>query len=1241
MRQQDEQIHFSTHGPAIRTVMRQQDEQIHFSTRDSEPEVDSRSRTCFTLLGNDSPPGVGGLSSLVSRAGRFCPARGSPVSVCVAAFVSELSFVTEPRDVTVVQNSRVVLDCQAQGEPPVDVRWLRNRVAVREGEHVRLLANGSLLLSRAEASTAGLYQCLASNTHGAVLSQRAQLTIASVPSFVTQPAPVTVREGAVARLTCDVISSPSAIVTWKFNQRTLAAEPDRITVLPNGALQISDVRPEDAGNYRCLATNIAGRLLSDEATLSVRSGEGPPVLIHAIVVAPQNISSPQHHTAVLECVADGNPRPLVSWSRADSTPIDVFHARVHGNGNLVISDVQPRHSGVYLCRATTPRTRNYTCAAANLTVLTPPTLVERPESQTHPRAGTARFTCRAEGVPRPQITWLKNGQQLHSNGRVKMYNSKLVITQITPEDDAMYQCVCASVAGVRVGGARLVVVMSEDRPSAPRNLRAETISSSAILLAWDRPQYNAHRVIAYSMHYTNNLGVNNEEYQVVIGNDTTSYIVDELEAAANYSFYIVAYMPMGASRMSPPVCQHTLEDVPLRTPELSVASLSPTDILVSWRALAGKVSRGRVLSYRLSFRTAPEQQVSALELPGNVTQHLLQELTPDTIYLLRIAAATRAGWSQPSVWTSHRTPKTSSSTVPLAPVLQLQPINCSSISVRWHPSPGSAVALGYRLYYHEEDQPEGHSHQLPAEEQQYTITGLGPREKYHVKLLAFSQNGDGYQADQTVSTPGCPSAPTRRVATVPPPDHVTAVSHNASAVLLRWRRPAFASVRLLNYTVRTSAAGPQAPASLHYTHTNNQSVLVSGLKPNTRYEFSVRLHLDQVSSSWSSAIYQKTLPTAPQRSPGSIRALLIEERTALVSWAEPDQGEVVGHYTLLYASHSAWLAGEWHILQREGSNTMALLENLEPGNVYLIKISASNQVGDGPFSSAVELSVPSHHGKMPRHTHTRSHSTDLSDDLYSIDQRSMTGIVAGVCIALACIVLCVFILIIKSRVSRKCALDKPAGRRCGATMMSPVDGQLENAEVLVPMMRNHFMDPKGGTDLVINAAGPVISVGQSKSRKWSFFAKEQNHRSRKEKTRGCVYLAGTALLRYEEELTVANQQPERLRLTGDSGHYSHETGDSGHYSHETGDSGHYSHETGDSGHYSHEESSDSADTSPTGPEEQEQQECVSEEMSALLALQGALWSTPGLQMALWSTPGLQMALWSTTGLQGPVFHSLM
>lgn len=34
-----------------------------------------------------------------------------------------------------------------------------------------------------------------------------------------------------------------------------------------------------------------------------------------ILVGPENLTLTVHQTAVLECVATGNPRPIVSWSR--------------------------------------------------------------------------------------------------------------------------------------------------------------------------------------------------------------------------------------------------------------------------------------------------------------------------------------------------------------------------------------------------------------------------------------------------------------------------------------------------------------------------------------------------------------------------------------------------------------------------------------------------------------------------------------------------------------------------------------------------------------------------------------------------------------------------------------------------------------------------------------------------------------------------------------------------------------
>lgn len=83
-----------------------------------------------------------------------------------------------------MRKEAVILDCQAHGESPIDVRWLKNGVKVMENERVYLFSNSSLYISEVESrrgdkSDEGLYQCLAQNKYGSILSQKARLTIAS------------------------------------------------------------------------------------------------------------------------------------------------------------------------------------------------------------------------------------------------------------------------------------------------------------------------------------------------------------------------------------------------------------------------------------------------------------------------------------------------------------------------------------------------------------------------------------------------------------------------------------------------------------------------------------------------------------------------------------------------------------------------------------------------------------------------------------------------------------------------------------------------------------------------------------------------------------------------------------------------------------------------------------------------------------------------------------------------------
>lgn len=50
-------------------------------------------------------------------------------------------------------------------------------------------------------------------------------------------------------------------------------------------------------------------------------------------------------------------------------------------------------------------------------------------------------------------------------------------------------------------------------------------------------------------------------------------------------------------------------------------------------------------------------------------------------------------------------------------------------------------------------------------------------------------------------------------------------------------------------------------------------MLVQGLEPNTKYEFAVRLHVDQLSSPWSPVVYRSTLPEGKEKKRASLCVL--------------------------------------------------------------------------------------------------------------------------------------------------------------------------------------------------------------------------------------------------------------------------------------------------------------------------------------------------------------------------------
>lgn len=64
--------------------------------------------------------------------------------------------------------------------------------------------------------------------------------------------------GAVAVLSCQVEGTMRHNLTWHRAGRAILARTGRVRLLSDSSLQISGVRPHDAGEYHCVATNAHG-----------------------------------------------------------------------------------------------------------------------------------------------------------------------------------------------------------------------------------------------------------------------------------------------------------------------------------------------------------------------------------------------------------------------------------------------------------------------------------------------------------------------------------------------------------------------------------------------------------------------------------------------------------------------------------------------------------------------------------------------------------------------------------------------------------------------------------------------------------------------------------------------------------------------------------------------------------------------------------------------------------------------
>ncbi|KAM4621357.1 matrix-remodeling-associated protein 5 [Polymixia lowei] len=283
------------------------------------------------------------------------------VELDVASLAEKPSFAVPNIEIVPIKqdSGEMTLECPARGKPHPEFAWvLPNGTVLTPGVRLQRfthpLGRGTLRISSPGAGDKGVYRCLARNVAGQA-EKRYALEAGRKPVIRGSTGGMKITYGHRLNLPCTVDGWPQVSITWTLPNGLVLDKPQatgRVSFLANGTLQLKAVATFDKGTYTCKASNTFG---SSTLSYPVAVMVFPP----RITNAPASITRVHRGSPVtLNCIADGIPKPDISWTLPGRTTL-VPHNRftVQGGihmteeGSLVVQNPMLTNSGIYKCNA--------------------------------------------------------------------------------------------------------------------------------------------------------------------------------------------------------------------------------------------------------------------------------------------------------------------------------------------------------------------------------------------------------------------------------------------------------------------------------------------------------------------------------------------------------------------------------------------------------------------------------------------------------------------------------------------------------------------------------------------------------------------------------------------------------------------------------------------------------------------------------------------------------------------------
>ncbi|XP_043680301.1 Down syndrome cell adhesion molecule-like protein Dscam2 isoform X1 [Vespula pensylvanica] len=869
------------------------------------------------------------------------------------------------------------LKCVASGNPTPEITWeldgkrLSNTERGQVGQYVTV--NGDVVshlnISSIHTNDGGLYKCIAASKVGSA-EHSARLNVYGLP-FIRHMDKKAIVAGETLRVTCPVAGYPIESIVWERDTRVLPINRKQ-KVFPNGTLIIENVeRMSDQATYTCVARNAQG--YSARGTLEVQ-----------VMVAPQigpfsfgDEAANAGEMATVQCAVIKGDLPVdIVWS-LNGQPVDVTDAQTNQNydrqdiivsrsnkraSTLTIDSVAARHAGEYSCTAS-----NAAGSATHSSVLSvnvPPRWILEPTDKAFAQGSDARVECKADGFPKPQITWKRAAGDTPgdytdlklSNPDISVEDGTLSINNIQKTNEGYY--LCEAVNGIGAGLSAVILISVQAPPHFEIKLRNQTARRGEPAVLQCEAQGEKPIGILWNMNNKRLDPKSDSRYTIreeILANGVLSDLsIKRTERSDSALFTCVATNAFGSDDTSINMIVQEVPEVPYG---LKVLDKSGRSVQLSWAAPYDGNSpiKRYVIEYKIS-KGSWETDIDRVLVPGSQQNVAgVFNLRPATTYHLRIVAENEIGTSDPSDTVTIITAEEAPSGPPTS--VRVDALDQHTLKVTWKPPPRedwNGEILGYYVGYRlsSSDKPymfetvefskeDGKEHHLQ-------IMNLKTYTQYSVVVQAFNKVGSGPMSEERRqhTAEGVPEQP---------PHDTTCTTLTSQTIRVSWMSPPLSAANgvITGYKVIYGPSDTWYDENTKDTKiTSSSETILHGLKKYTNYSMQVLAFTSGGDGVKSAPIHCQTEQDAPE-APIAVKALVMSPESILVSWRPPNQPNgVISQYTVYTKADNV----EEPTSQKVPPNQLTYeATGLDKQRRYEFWVTASTNIGEGEASKIVTL----------------------------------------------------------------------------------------------------------------------------------------------------------------------------------------------------------------------------------------------------------------------------------------------